>query len=353
MCRFPSLGAERVLDHLREYGPELRIQYLEFLISKEEGGGSGGGGMDLRALEDKLAILLLDEVVKRSREASEGGKTGAAGDTLRDNGGHGSRGTMEAHRKRLRGLLLSCATISPEWILSQLPENSLLEERALVYRKLGDHKKALEIFIHRLGSESLAMEYCGEVYDAVSAEGDMGHLLSGDGGNGGRSGAEEGAESVYLSLVQILLGQDSPSGASGASGGEAEVDEKRLGKVLTFLMDCSDRIDAVRLLSILPGSIPLSRLLAYLKVSFSGNLRARKQMSVLKSLTKQEALQYRSELISHQKQSVVVTPESVCRVCYKRIQNSVFVVDEEDGRLVHFVCHRRAQASAAGRGRNQ
>ena len=190
------------------------------------------------------------------------------------------------------------------------------------------------------------MEYCREVYDAVSAEGDMGHLLSGNGGNDIPSGMSEGAQSVYLSLVQILLGQNSTDDTRGGQG-EAEVDEKRLDKVLRLLMDCSDRIDAVQVLSVLPTTTPLSRLLAYLKVSFSGNLRTRKQMSVLKSLTKQEALQYRSDLISHQKQSVVVTPESVCRVCYKRIQNSVFVVDEEDGRLVHFVCHRRAQANAA------
>ena len=123
---------------------------------------------------------------------------------------------------------------------------------------------------------------------------------------------------------------------------------ERLRRVLDLLVARCDRIDIAQVLGILPEGAGLGEVLPFLEASFSHNLQSRKKLSILKSLTKQEALQVRGELVSHQKQSVVVTPESVCKVCYKRIQNSVFVLDKEDGRLTHFVCHRRRNQQQQG-----
>ena len=166
---------------------------------------------------------------------------------------------------------------------------------------------------------------------------------------------------VYLNLVQIMLakyrGVQGEEGhqpfESGANPNpdpvqkqkQAEADAQ-LGEILELMVESCEKIDPAAVLDYLPGDVPLSKVIGFVKASFSHNIQERKKMSILKSLTKQEALQVRSELISHQKQSVVVHPESVCRVCYKRIQNSVFILDN-DGRLVHFVCHRRiAQKNA-------
>ncbi|UPQ97543.1 vacuolar sorting protein [Chloropicon primus] len=317
--RYPSLSSEKVLEHLKDYAPGLRIKYLEFLISKEGG--------DLKGLQDKLIILLLDEVVSRL------GADGRAGGEGQD-----AKEEVAGYRERLQSLLATSEGFSPEWLLSQLPEGHMLEERALLLRRLGKHREALGIYIHGLGSEDLALRYCEGVYQ--SAAGGNGKLLSGDGGGPGAGGLSQspgdGDLNVYLDLMRILL--------------ESGEGEGRMGRILDLMTERCDRIDLVQVLGILPEATPLYELIEYLKASFSHSLQERKKMSILKSLTKQEALQVRSELINHQKQSVVVHPESVCKFCYKRVQNSVFVVDKDDGRLIHFVCHRRKEQQKGGGG---
>ena len=287
--RYPGLSPETALAHLQENAPALRNRYLEFLLTRE-------ADDRLAHWRDKLAVLLLDEVVA---------------------GG-------ESRRVRLREILSEPLGLSPEWILSQLPDGGLLEERALVLRKMGRHAEALEIYVGDLGSEEMALAYCEDVYTAAAAAAAE-----------AESGVEGGDSGVYLDLVRTLL-----RGCEG--GGE------RLRRVLDLLVARCDRIDIAQVLGILPEGAGLGEVLPFLEASFSHNLQSRKKLSILKSLTKQEALQVRGELVSHQKQSVVVTPESVCKVCYKRIQNSVFVLDKEDGRLTHFVCHRRRNQQQQG-----
>ena len=256
-------GKQKVLPFLKEAGAvDLQIQYLEFLIerhSKENGkggftgpggvGGGGGGGESLKVLQDKLAILLLDHL-----------------------GDAGEEATKQRHRERLHELLLTCS--SPEWMLSQLPEG-MLEERALILKRMGKDKELVQVLLRKNWCEDGAV-------------------------------AEEEQVRKFLEDEQLHT------------------------------------VDPVQVLSCLPDTLPLSSMLGYIETSFSQTLQERKKMSILKSLTKQEALQVRGELVNHQKQSVVVSPESVCRACYKRIQNSVFILDN-DGRLIHYNCYRRLQ----------
>ena len=75
----------------------------------------------------------------------------------------------------------------------------------------------------------------------------------------------------------------------------------------------SEKLDPSDVLQLLPPTVPLGSLLAYLEGSFSHVFEERKKMGILKSLTRQEALRVRGELAVRQKQSVVVSNESVCR----------------------------------------
>ena len=54
------------------------------------------------------------------------------------------RSELISHQKQsVQELLNSDAlSISPEWMLSQLPEGQLIEERALILRRLGKHREA-------------------------------------------------------------------------------------------------------------------------------------------------------------------------------------------------------------------
>jgi tetratricopeptide (TPR) repeat protein len=365
--RYPSLDPGRVLPYLMDYGPGLQIQYLEFLISKKDG--------DAKRLQEKLAILLLDEVVTELKKGGDGGGPNSSSSLNGEEKKNSSRQKIAEYRQRIQELLSTSESISPEWMLSQLPETEMLEERALILRRLGKHREALGIYVNELKDKEMALEYCKEVYESAVVTNKR--LLSGDSTTTTTttttSNANAGAPdhkpvlerdmNVYLDLVQILLAEYAANGVEPSRGGnENEADEKGsspneneqqlkeaandndpLGKVLDLMVESCEKIDPVAVLDYLPGDVPLSRVIAYIKSSFSHNIQERKKMSILKSLTKQEALQVRSELIGQQKQSVVVHPESVCRVCYKRIQNSVFILDN-DGRLVHFVCHRRMAA---------
>ena len=47
----------------------------------------------------------------------------------------------------------------------EFPPTRLLEERALLLRRLGLHDRALHIYVHKLKSLKLAEVYCDQVYE--------------------------------------------------------------------------------------------------------------------------------------------------------------------------------------------
>ena len=66
--------------------------------------------------------------------------------------------------ERLRDLVYTSPFIDPEYVISKLPQNALLEIRALMLERLGRHREALILYIHGLHSLSLVEAYCDRVY---------------------------------------------------------------------------------------------------------------------------------------------------------------------------------------------
>jgi Vam6/Vps39-like protein vacuolar protein sorting-associated protein 39 len=100
-------------------------------------------------------------------------------------------GAAAALRRRLFEFLTTSVRYSAAKILDALSqgdvlEERLLEERAILHSRNGQHEQALSIFIHRLADLAAAEAYCARVHKA---------------------GGDDGA-AVYLSLLsRDLIGR--------------------------------------------------------------------------------------------------------------------------------------------------
>jgi hypothetical protein len=106
--------------------------------------------------------------------------------------------------------------INPDYVLSQLPPDSLLEIRALMLERLNRHSEALQLYVHGLHNLGLAEAYCDRVYEAAVAD------LGASGQRPGAWGAARGrgatipegdyvlryganASDIYMELLDALM----------------------------------------------------------------------------------------------------------------------------------------------------
>lgn len=175
-------------------------------------------------------------------------------------------------------------------MLQEFPPMRLLEERALLLRKLGLHDRALHIYVHKLDSMELAEEYCNDVYEKY--------------------------EDVYITLVRTYLRKPPKNDALG----EKEDDEKRRIKdAIDLLCKYYDRVDPTKALALLPLGTKITELRKYLKLMFSKRDHVRRTIPIEKEFRKLECLRLQEELCKLKSRSFVLTGKEKCVRCGKSI----------------------------------
>ncbi|KAJ2488819.1 Vacuolar morphogenesis protein 6, partial [Coemansia sp. RSA 2052] len=127
----------RVSSFLRLVSPMLVIQYLThvFEMWSDETG----------ILHDDMVAAYLDLIVGAQSHADA---------------------PDEQLRQELRRFLRTSKSYSPEKALARLPDDGLLQERALVLSRLGRHEHALGLLVFGVASLALAEQYCVDNVDA-------------------------------------------------------------------------------------------------------------------------------------------------------------------------------------------
>ena len=151
--------------------------------------------------------------------------------------------------QRLRELVYTSPYIDPDYVLSKLPPDSLLEIRALMLERLDRHQEALSLYVRGLKNLGLAEAYCDRVYAAAVAElgapsgalgswgargGAAATAMAGGGVGGGAGGSRPGhaqknsllrwgsdASSIYMELLEAVLKVREGPGSRGEKGGIA------------------------------------------------------------------------------------------------------------------------------------
>lgn len=296
--RTVQLDPRRVLAHLKSCSAGLHedtlvISYLECMIETNE------KSLDVE-FHNELVHQYVDVTEKYYNVSSS--KTEVSIDRE-------TSGRRKSLRTRLMNFLSSeNARYDAKQMLEEFPPTRLLEERALLLRRLGLHDRALHIYVHKLKSLKLAEVYCDQVYEM------------------------ENHSDVYVAFIRACLRK--PPDVS-----DEESNEK---KAIDLMCKYHDRINPVKVLSLLPLTTPVSDLSKYLKLTFSRQEHNRRTFPIERELRKLECLRLENELSKLTSRSVKLTSKDKCSNCGKSIDDvsfSLMVGDDGDGdgdKIVHF-----------------
>lgn len=289
-----GLPRDKVLAHIEQCAKQLSIRYLEHIIfiwfeSKPE-------------LHNKLINCYRERVQLLMREyvdsLPEGDEPVPPGN---------EPGELGELRSRLLYLLETSKHYQAQHLLTHFPE-TFYHERALLLGRVGRHEEALSIYIHTLHDTKLAEEYCQRNF----------------------SEDREGSKDVYVSLLRMYL---EPSGEEGKDF------KPNVAVALNLLQEHRQKIAIAKALELLPPSIEVREVYAFLLSVLEDKEKKRKHSQVLKGLLFAEHLQIQEQRMHYQARKILLTDERACRVCHKKIGNSAFVY-YPTGEILHYYCRK-------------
>eukprot|EP00850_Spirogloea_muscicola_P007485 SM000038S14298 [mRNA] locus=s38:128851:133870:+ [translate_table: standard] len=379
----PPLPPDIALQQLKQFAPQLQSSYLEAVLV-----GSSANGVDTpqRELQTRLILLHLKAVL---REANEG-------DSSSD------RSTMSDARKKLVAALSGPPFLyDAVSILPHFPKDKLFLERSLIFAALQQHYVVLVILARKLEDFERAVAYCDQVpigedprkpqlvswpVDEVGFPGHKLHMMLLKIYVQPASALTE-YDRIVDGIMEAVVGQtrpdsrrmeairqdftesdkslikveprartlhvesgkleafsnrlDNEEGLVGANedvgndwtSGKTFRGDVMLEKALRLLDRRWSTLNMLVALAALPGEVNLQRLLAFLQPKLLKDGDTRHNSAVV-----------RSQVLQLQRRFVLLTEDSTCDVCHKRIGLSAFAVSL-GGALVHFVC---SQAQLSG-----
>ncbi|CAN3365529.1 hypothetical protein DICA4_E26060 [Diutina catenulata] len=203
----------------------------------------------------------------------------------------------------------------PYKVLKAIPQNddSFKRFSIFIFRRLGEHQKALDVLYHELNDLGAALEYCQSLYDAISLT---------DENSGGVSKV---LPNIVTDLLHTLL--------DTVISNENET----VQSVEQLLNSQGDKMDSLRVLVALPPSFPLVNVAKYLSnivrlgeqsmatTSIASNLYKLGSKKLHDSVTKETNMGY-----------AVESSNTLCVVCGKKLGYSVLAVRHDE--MVHYGC---------------
>lgn len=288
-----GLPRDKVLAHIEQCAKQLTIRYLEHIIFLWNESKPDFHNKLINCYRERVQVLMreyLDSLPTGDEPFPPGSEPGELGEL----------------RGRLLFLLETSKHYQAQHLLTHFPE-SFYHERALLLGRVGRHEEALAIYIHILHDTKLAEEYCHRNY------------------NEGR----EGSKDVYVSLLRMYL---APPEISGKENMKPNIDV-----ALNVLQEHHLKISTAKALELLPPSIQVREVYAFLLNVLEDKERKRKNSQVLKSLLFAEHLQVQEQRMHYQGGKILLTDERACRVCHKKIGTSAFAY-YPTGEILHYYC---------------
>ncbi|SJX63147.1 related to Vam6/Vps39-like protein involved in vacuolar morphogenesis [Sporisorium reilianum f. sp. reilianum] len=338
----------RIVDDLNRFDKALCAVYLEFIIDNV-------GEADPE-LHDKLIRLYLG----RAAHLREQLQSSTSGQDRHDDDGAAntaSRPTTQTERdglmQKLLRFLRSSTQYRPEQILVRLPadddDRDMLEARALLLGRMGQHEGALSIYVRKLQDATRAEEYCRDVWRfraaskaTVTSSRDEQQQQRGQRSNHEQSllvdheQKQLADQEVFLTLLRIYL--EPPSKAA-----------PQLDAALGLIERHAARIDLRCALDLLPASVPLSQIAGFVNVNLRDLTRKQHEAKVIREMRTNRNWQVEETLCKLHARRVKVGESRTCPKCHKRLGNSVVAVNAVSGAVMHYFCSIHAEQKAQQR----
>eukprot|EP00658_Telonema_sp_P-2_P021139 TRINITY_DN18398_c0_g1_i1.p1 TRINITY_DN18398_c0_g1~~TRINITY_DN18398_c0_g1_i1.p1 ORF type:complete len:873 (-),score=225.97 TRINITY_DN18398_c0_g1_i1:324-2804(-) len=291
----------QVLDWLKQHAPELRVQYLESVIRNEDIKESGA------EYHNELALLYLASVTgHKDYDKTKDLPTRLA--VAKEAGSIGRR-----RKKLILFLEHQPRCYQPDVLLDMFPANQLYQERAILLRAIGNHREALNIYVHRLNDDKLAERYCLCLYNLDSVK----HA------------------DIYLELLRVYLQPPEDISPDLKAG-------------LALMTAHISQMDPIEALALLPDKqLTVAKLEPFLSSALRSSVEKRRNIQVQRHLMYAEVLGLDGRLTRLQEQSVMVAPGMPCAVCTQPMVSGQAVAVGPNKSVMHPACHTTQPPAAA------
>jgi hypothetical protein len=295
------LPPETILRHLKAVRPSLIIPYLEYVILEL--------GNETPELHNELVLQYLDRIIELRKRVTDPSILKRVAGTE-----PGELGTL---RVKLLTFLEESKCYAPEKILSRynLTDEGLIDERALLLSRLGQHDLVLREYVHKLYDFKLAEDYCNKHYNPEKEE----------------------SRDVYLSLLRAYLSPEMTP-IPRENGMVVTANPKELRAAAFDLLDRHFmQIDIPKALQLLPEDTPFSGLYPFFEKVLRLINQKRRQNVITVNVARSEAIKIKKELMKLQRRSIKITEDTVCISCRKRLGEAVFA-SYPNGDVIHYKC---------------
>ncbi|KAK7203859.1 hypothetical protein BZA70DRAFT_259594 [Myxozyma melibiosi] len=306
-----SLSRKRVEQFLLPISRKLTMKYLEHIVF---------GLNDLSPdFHNDLALTYLEDVKTNAQLYSSDDEM-----------------VQRPVRKLLR-LLRESSQYRPEKILAAMPRDSSLfmESKAVLFSRLGEHKRALEIFVFSMKDSQKAQEYCMNVYDSDVPN----------------------SKSVFYTLLELYLRPPAKAATNGYGATAPSLPTLRdnfdypgmnLEAALELLSQHGSRLSAVDALELLPPDIKLTSLGQFFESHLRETNTTINRDRISAALLKAELVRTQQLLVKLKSKNVIISDTKLCPVCLKRLGSSVISVFP-NRTVVHYGCAKAYKESSGPR----
>lgn len=257
-------------------------------------------------------------------------------------------------RQSLIRFLSQSVYYEPTKLLSHFPRDCLLEERALLLSRCGNHAEVLDIFVRDLHDYDAAEAYCNQVYNTNKNEQNIYlHLLSiylsnNKTNSSSSSSSTAGSSSVTSSSsssssansAASMAGAHSNSNAGG-KGSHHSADSAMTPELVAatgLLSRCYDRVNPVEALRMIPDTAPVRLIERFVSLVISRNLVEMRNNQVIKNLYKAENLRTKLTLHEENRVRIVIDRDTICHSCGKKVGMAAFTVSPQK-HIYHYMCY--------------
>ncbi len=306
-----KLEATTVLKHLNKYAQTEVADFLEHIVGQGETDAAFHNELIFTYL--KSILLILEYPTKGSGGGGGGGPQASAsassGKLVRPPRKAADEiGLLGVCRRKLLVFLESSRHYKAEIMLSRFPTNDLFEERAILLSRIGRHDQALAIYAHKLEDPEMAEAYCAKHYNPADKE----------------------TSQIYLVLLGVYLNPPLDS------------DRKPMEtSALHLLNRFYDRMDTIKALAILPGTIAVKKVEPFLNSVLQANERVQREHTLQRALLRAETLTVKDEWCQARGKRIRIADRQICPSCGKRIGKDVTFVLLPDGTVMHYVCYQK------------
>ncbi|EGV66606.1 vacuolar carboxypeptidase Y [Yamadazyma tenuis ATCC 10573] len=276
----------KVLEYFVEVicSEELAVEYLEWIIFESDFNDQPNKQHIMPKFHTKLCLMYLN--ILKEMDRNDAGFE-----------------TSEPYQK-LYKFLQTTSLYEPWTVLKHIPTNEvkLLRFTIFIYKRLGEHDKAIDVLYGQLDDLDSAIKYCSDIYT--------------------ENNKDLGTKLLHKLLEDLLMNYT-----------------ENTDSISKLLKSQGSKMDTLRVLTSLPPSFPVRKLDRFLSNQYRMSKKTLVDSRLASQLYKVGNIKLQHELLMRSNKSYTIeSSKKLCPICKKRLGYSVFTVRNDQ--IVHYACYQ-------------